>query len=59
MPESTYHVLKVSLGLKRKYRISADDGSGKPGSSLGYAEKSSKWRTSWLSTAMSSAPRSW
>ncbi len=39
MSQSIYHVRKVSLGLKRKYRISEDDGSGKPGSPLGYAEK--------------------
>lgn len=39
MATSTYHVRKTSLGLKRKYRISADDGDGKPGKSLGYAEK--------------------
>lgn len=39
MPVSIYHVRKVSLGLKRKYRIMADDGAGKPGSPLGYAEK--------------------
>ena len=30
---------KVSLGFKRKYRISADDGTGRPGAALGYAEK--------------------
>jgi len=34
-----YHVRKVSLGLKRKYRVLADDGTGRPGSLLGYAEK--------------------
>jgi hypothetical protein len=39
---STYHVRKTSLGLKRKYRISADDGSGKPGKPVGYAEKQLK-----------------
>ncbi|WP_329459947.1 hypothetical protein [Streptomyces sp. NBC_01497] len=42
MPTSTYHVRKTSLGLKRKYRICADDGNGKPGTSLGYAEKQLK-----------------
>jgi hypothetical protein len=42
VPTSIYHVRKVSLGLKRKYRISADDGHGKPGESLGYAEKQLK-----------------
>lgn len=40
--ESVYHVRKTSLGLKRKYRISADDGHGKPGAELGYAEKELK-----------------
>jgi hypothetical protein len=40
--ESIYHVRKVSIGLKRKYRISADDGSGRPGEPLGYAEKELK-----------------
>ncbi|NGO68920.1 hypothetical protein [Streptomyces boncukensis] len=39
MPTSIYHVRKTSLGLKRMYRISADDGNGKPGKALGYAEK--------------------
>ncbi len=39
VPPSVYHVRKVSLGFKRKYRISADDGAGKPGPSIGYAEK--------------------
>lgn len=39
MSESVYHVKKISLGLKRKYLLSADDGSGRPGESLGYAEK--------------------
>jgi hypothetical protein len=34
-----YHVEKVSVGLKRKYRISADDGRGRPGEQIGYAEK--------------------
>ncbi|MFE6688559.1 hypothetical protein ACFVFQ_19070 [Streptomyces sp. NPDC057743] len=42
MPTSLYHVRKTSLGLKRKYRISADDGNGKPGEPLGYAEKQLK-----------------
>ncbi|NDZ78499.1 hypothetical protein G3I19_08165 [Streptomyces sp. SID10853] len=42
MPTSIYHVRKTSLGLKRKYRISADDGKGKPGKPLGYAEKQLK-----------------
>src|ERR1700760_1128224 len=42
MPAAIYHVRKVSLGFKRKYRISADDGWGEPGSSLGYAEKELK-----------------
>jgi hypothetical protein len=39
VPASVYHVRKVSLGFKRKYRISADDGTGRPGAALGYAEK--------------------
>jgi hypothetical protein len=42
VPVSIYHVRKVSLGFKRKYQIMADDGSGKPGSPLGYAEKELK-----------------
>ncbi|WP_052589628.1 hypothetical protein [Luteipulveratus mongoliensis] len=42
MSESIYHVRKVSLGLKRKYRVSADDGAGKPGALIGYAEKELK-----------------
>lgn len=42
MPTSTFHVRKVSVGLKRKYRISADDGTGRPGELLGYAEKQLK-----------------
>ncbi|MFI6346477.1 hypothetical protein [Streptomyces sp. NPDC050560] len=42
MPTSIYHVRKTSLGLKRKYRISADDGKGRPGEQLGYAEKQLK-----------------
>jgi hypothetical protein len=36
---SIYHVRKVSVGLKRKYRISDDDGAGRPGRALAYAEK--------------------
>jgi hypothetical protein len=42
VPATVYHVRKVSLGFKRKYRISADDGAGKPGPPLGYAEKQLK-----------------
>lgn len=42
MSASIYHVRKVSLGLKRKYRILADDGTGQPGPPLGYAEKQLK-----------------
>ncbi|MFE3150160.1 hypothetical protein ACFXJ6_26445 [Streptomyces sp. NPDC059218] len=42
MATSIYHVRKTSLGLKRKYRISADDGNGNPGKPLGYAEKQLK-----------------
>jgi hypothetical protein len=42
VPAAIYHVRKVSLGFKRKYRILADDGSGNPGSPLGYAEKELK-----------------
>lgn len=42
MSESVYHVRKFSIGLKRKYRISADDGAGQPGDLLGYAEKQLK-----------------
>jgi len=42
VPVSIYHVRKVSFGLKRKYRLSADDGAGKPGPLLGYAEKQLK-----------------
>jgi hypothetical protein len=42
MATSLYHVRKTSLGLRRKYRISADDGKGKPGEQLGYAEKQLK-----------------
>ncbi|MFD0623316.1 hypothetical protein [Streptomyces sp. Wh19] len=29
MATSTCHVRKTSLGLRRKYRISADDGNGR------------------------------
>ncbi len=39
VPAAVYHLRKVSLGFKRKYQISADDGTGKPGPPLGYAEK--------------------
>lgn len=35
----TLHVRKVSVGLKRKYRAYTDDGSGRPGAVLAYAEK--------------------
>ncbi|UWE07452.1 hypothetical protein [Actinacidiphila bryophytorum] len=42
MATSLYHVRKTSLGLRRKYRISADDGKGKPGEQIGYAEKQLK-----------------
>ena len=42
MPASIYHVRKISLGFKRKYRISADDGAGRPGALIGYAEKKLK-----------------
>ncbi|MEV0280032.1 hypothetical protein AB0I22_27070 [Streptomyces sp. NPDC050610] len=42
MPVSIHHVQKVSLGLKRKYRISVDDGAGKPGTPIGYADKELK-----------------
>jgi hypothetical protein len=42
MTAAVYHVRKVSLGFKRKYRILADDGAGQPGSLLGYAEKELK-----------------
>jgi hypothetical protein len=34
-----YHVQKVSVAFKRKYRVSADDGAGRPGLPVGYAEK--------------------
>jgi hypothetical protein len=40
--ESIYHVRKVSIGFKRKYRITADNGAGRPGALLGYAEKQLK-----------------
>jgi hypothetical protein len=39
VPTTLYHVRKVSLGFKRKYRVLADDGRGRPGAPLGYAEK--------------------
>ncbi|GAA1374391.1 hypothetical protein GCM10009612_69740 [Streptomyces beijiangensis] len=39
---------KVLLGLKRKSRISADDGAGKPGLPLGYADKELKCSKGWL-----------
>ncbi len=39
MSDLTYHVRKISLGLKRKYRVSDDDGSGRPGDPLCYGEK--------------------
>lgn len=42
MSEAVYHVRKFSIGFKRKYRISADDGAGRPGEPLGYAEKQLK-----------------
>ena len=42
MTAAVYHVRKVSLGFKRKYRILADDGTGRPGALLGYAEKELK-----------------
>ncbi|GAA4550904.1 hypothetical protein [Amycolatopsis samaneae] len=42
MNEGNYYLAKTSLGLKRKYELSADDGSGKPGELLGYAEKQLK-----------------
>ena len=42
MPASIYHVRKVSLGFKRKYRILADDGTGRPGAPFSYAEKKLK-----------------
>lgn len=40
--ELIYHVRKTSIGIKRKYVISADDGAGRPGAMLGYAEKQLK-----------------
>ena len=42
MSAAIYHVRKISLGLKRKYRLSADDGAGRPGALLAYAEKQLK-----------------
>lgn len=36
---SAYHVRKVSWGMRRKYRIYADDGAGRPGQQIAYAEK--------------------
>ncbi|RKS77485.1 hypothetical protein CLV35_1171 [Motilibacter peucedani] len=39
MTGTTYHVRKVSLGFKRKYRIAADDGTGRPGEPLAYGDK--------------------
>src|SRR5579875_1327766 len=36
--ETIFHLRKVSLGPKRKYRVSADD-AGRPGALLAYAEK--------------------
>lgn len=42
MSEFIYHVRKTSIGIKRKYRISADDGAGRPGALVGYAEKQLK-----------------
>lgn len=38
MTDTIFHVRKVSLGLKRKYRIAAD-ADGEPGDLLAYAEK--------------------
>jgi len=35
LPTSTCHVRKVSVGLKRTYRISAGDGTGRGGELLG------------------------
>ena len=40
--EQTFHVRKTSLGVKRKYQFSADDGAGRPGAAMGYAEKQLK-----------------
>lgn len=37
-----YHVRKVSIGLKRKYRLFEDDGTGRLGALFGYAEKQLK-----------------
>jgi hypothetical protein len=42
MPPTTYHVRKFSIGPKRKYRIFDDDGKGRPGPLIGYAEKQLK-----------------
>lgn len=42
MSESMYHVRKTSFGLKRKYRISADDGTGRAGELVGVADKQLK-----------------
>jgi hypothetical protein len=42
MSQAIYHVRKVSLGFKRKYRILADDGFGHPGAVLAYADKQLK-----------------
>jgi hypothetical protein len=39
VPATLYHVQKVSFAFKRKYRLSADDGAGQPGTPIGYAEK--------------------
>lgn len=39
MTASISHVRKVSLGFKRRYRLSADDGAGRPGAPVGFAEK--------------------
>ena len=39
MPPDVCHVRKTSVGLKRKYLLSADDGRGRPGATVGYAEK--------------------
>lgn len=36
---SISHVRNVSLGFKRRYRLSADDGAGRPGAPVGFAEK--------------------
>ena len=39
MSAAVYHLKKVSIGVKRKYRISADDGAGHPGELVAYAEE--------------------